>query len=143
MGMCGSCSGACKSCGGTGRYVSLLCNEVCKDCGGSGRCSARTSAETETKLDPVLDPNSTVKDWVYHAFGNKGDNLVYKGVDLAEGLLIDVLTGASLGQEYWLAEGGGVSSAMPARSGRRLIRMGWALSDRDLWVSTHDAGVMK
>jgi len=49
------------------------------------------------------------------------------------------LTGATPGDVYWLAVGGGLTTTMPTAN-NALIRLGWAMNTTDLFVSIFDYG---
>jgi hypothetical protein len=56
------------------------------------------------------------------------------------GLAVGVLTGATAGTPYYLATGGGLSTAAPSGSGKRVIQVGVALNATDLMVRIVDYG---
>jgi hypothetical protein len=56
------------------------------------------------------------------------------------GVVPDVLLSAAAGVEYWLKDGGGLTAVIPG-SGKRLIRVGFALNATDLDVRISDFGL--
>lgn len=82
--------------------------------------------------------------WPSHAqiFGISEDTQTTVGnpaTIIARGPCRGVLSGASSGDIYWLANGGGLTATIPS-SGDALIRVGWAMNANDLFVSIADYG---
>lgn len=58
---------------------------------------------------------------------------------VSHGIAAGVLSGATAGQQYYLAAAGGVATSSPA-AGNRVISMGFAVNATDLWVRITDFG---
>jgi len=50
------------------------------------------------------------------------------------GIAAGVLTGATQGTQYYLADGGGLTTSVPG-SGKNVVRIGWAVNATDLWIN--------
>jgi hypothetical protein len=55
------------------------------------------------------------------------------------GICAGILTGATPGVPYYLQTAGGIGTSLPG-GGNRVIQVGWAYSDTDLWVELKDYG---
>ena len=51
-----------------------------------------------------------------------------------------VLTGATAGDEYYLAAAGGLTTTAPSGSGNQVVLIGWAINATDLYVDTQYLG---
>lgn len=56
------------------------------------------------------------------------------------GIASSVFVGATPGDRYYLAAGGGLTATRPVGSGNRVIQMGFAKNATDLWVEIQDYG---
>lgn len=59
---------------------------------------------------------------------------------IGHGRAAGVLAGATAGDRYYMANGGGLSTSAPTGSSKRIIQMGFAISATDLWVDIQDLG---
>jgi hypothetical protein len=58
---------------------------------------------------------------------------------VSAGICAGVLSGATAGDAYYLATGGGIATSLPG-STKRVIRVGYAVNASDLWVEIVDFG---
>jgi len=62
------------------------------------------------------------------------------GIIVKRGVLKNVLSGATPGQAFYLAIGGGLTPTIPTGASIRLVRVGFAVNATDLDVAIHDMG---
>lgn len=109
-----------------------------------------TAVEACAQGDPVAW-SSTADKFAKGDAGNTGDSRIFgvvmdnvaadgQEIVVRRGVAVGVLSGATPGAVYWLANGGGLTPSIPTGVGRRLIRVGYAKNATDLEVKIDDLG---
>ena len=82
------------------------------------------------------DSGTDSKSWIIGVARGTGTSAV---PIVSDGVAANVLTSATAGNRYFLANGGGLATTPPA-SGNRVILCGYAINATDLFVKIHDFG---
>jgi len=103
-----------------------------------------TAVENVAKADPVYweatavdkfgkaDAGTDAKKWVF-GIAKAAILADAAGEIVSYGPAVNVLVGATQGDKYYLADGGGVTTTIPG-SGNNVVLIGWAINTTDLWV---------
>lgn len=77
-----------------------------------------------------------------HGFTFAGAALGQACTVIQAGTVAGAVSGAAIGQRFWLTASGQATPTQPTTSGARLIRLGFAVSATDVFVEIEDLGTV-